>query len=88
MYLHICIMCIFYLYLLIYDHTLVYGLLGSNNIWNLRVQKNRTIGKIAFTVVQIIFLAMPITNQKLSFDIFMIGSLLNIFMEHDPYLIT
>ncbi len=26
---------------------------------------------------------MHITNQKLSFDIFMVGSLQNIFMEHD-----
>ncbi len=29
------------------------------------------------------FLAMHITNQKLSFDIFTIGNLQNIFMEHD-----
>ncbi len=29
------------------------------------------------------FLAMHITNQKLSFDIFMVGNLLNIFTEHD-----
>ncbi len=29
------------------------------------------------------FLAMHITNQKLSFDTFMVGNLLNIFMEHD-----
>ncbi len=29
------------------------------------------------------FLAMHITNQKLSFDIFMVGHLQNIFMEHD-----
>ncbi len=28
-------------------------------------------------------LAMHITNQKLSFDKFMVGNLLNIFMEHD-----
>ncbi len=26
---------------------------------------------------------MHITNQKLSFDIFTVGNLLNIFMEHD-----
>ncbi len=31
------------------------------------------------------FLAMHITNQKLSFDIFTVGNLQNIFMEHDPY---
>ncbi len=28
------------------------------------------------------FLAMHITNQKLSFNIFTVGNLLNIFMEH------
>ncbi len=41
-------------------------------IWNLREQKNLNIEKIAFKVVQIKFLAMHITNQKLSFDIFTI----------------
>ncbi len=45
-----------------------------------RVQKNLNIEKIIFKVVQIKFLAMHITNQKLSFDIFTVG---NIFMEHD-----
>ncbi len=34
------------------------------------------------------FLAMHITNQKLSFYIFMVGNLQNIFMEHDIYLIS
>ncbi len=34
------------------------------------------------------FLAMHITNQKLSFDIFTVGNSLNIFMEHDIYLIS
>ncbi len=29
------------------------------------------------------FLSMHITNQKLSFDIFTVGNLQNIFMEHD-----
>ncbi len=33
------------------------------------------------------FLAMHITNQKLRFDIFTVGNLQNIFMEHDLYLI-
>ncbi len=33
-------------------------------------KKNLNIEKIAFEVVQIKFLAMHITNQKLSFDIF------------------
>ncbi len=57
-------------------------------IWNLRVQKNLNIKKIIFKVVQMKFLAMHITNQKLSFDIFTVGHLQNIFMEHDLYLIS
>ncbi len=48
------------------------------------MQTNLNIEKIIFKVqVQIKFLAMHITNQKLSFDIFTAGNLLNIFMEHD-----
>ncbi len=34
------------------------------------------------------FLAVYITNQKLSFNIFTIGNLQNIFMEHDLYLLS
>ncbi len=49
-------------------------------IWNLRVQKNLNIEKIIFKVVQIKFLAMHITNQKLHLDMFTVQ---NIFMEHD-----
>ncbi len=55
---------------------------------NLRMQKNLNNEKITFKVIQMKFLAMHITNQKLSFDIFTIGNLLNIFMEHDLYLIS
>ncbi len=40
---------------------------------NLRVQKNLNIEKIAFYVLQMKFLAMHITNQKLSFDVFTVG---------------
>ncbi len=47
------------------------------------MQKNLNIEKIIFKVVQMKFLAMHINNQQLSFDIFMVGNLLNIFMEHD-----
>ncbi len=47
------------------------------------MQKNLNIEKITFKVVQMKFLAMHITNQKLSFDIFMVGNVQNIFMEHD-----
>ncbi len=52
-------------------------------IWNLSVPKNLNIEKIIFKVVQMKFLSMHITHQKLSFDIFMVGNLQNIFMEHD-----
>ncbi len=47
------------------------------------MQKNLNIEKITFKVVQIKFLAMHITNTKISFDIFMVGNVQNIFMEHD-----
>ncbi len=36
--------------------------------------ENLNIEKIIFKVVQMKFLAMHITNQKLSFDIFMVGN--------------
>ncbi len=53
---------------------------------NLESEKNLNIEKIAFIkVVQIMFLAMHITNQKLSFDLCMVR---HIFMEHDLYLIS
>ncbi len=68
-----------------YDRTIF----GQNTIiWNLRVQKNANIEKISFKVVQIKFLAMHITYQKFNFYIFTVGNLLNIFMEHDLYLIS
>ncbi len=50
--------------------------------------KNLNIEKIAFKVVQMKFLAMHITNKKLSFDILTVGNLQNIFMEHDLYIIS
>ncbi len=46
-------------------------------------KKNLNIEKIIFKVVQMKFSAMHITNQKSSFDIFTVGNLQNIFMEHD-----
>ncbi len=56
----------------------MYGLLGSDIYLaeiqlfeNLRVQKNLNIAKIAFKVLQMKFLAMHITIQKWSFDVFM-----------------
>ncbi len=56
-------------------------------IWNLRVQKYLNIEKITLKLFKWSFLAMHITNQKLSFDIFTVRNLQNIFMEHDLYLI-
>ncbi len=47
------------------------------------MQKHLNIEKIIFKVVQMKFLAMHITNQKFNFDIFTVGNLQNIFMEHD-----
>ncbi len=52
------------------------------------MQKNLNIEKITFKVVQMKSLAMHITNQKLSFAIFTVRNLQNIFMEHDLYLIS
>ncbi len=49
--------------------------------------KNLNIEKIAFKVVQMKSLAMHITNKKLSFAIFTVGNVQNIFMEHDLYLV-
>ncbi len=70
----------------------MYGLLGYYNIWlkiwNVRVQRNLNIEKIAFKIVQMKFLAMYITNQKLRFNIFTVGNLPNIFMEHDLYVMS
>ncbi len=50
--------------------------------------KNLNTEKIAFKVVEFKFLAMHITNKKLSFNIFIVGHLRNIFMEHDLSLIS
>ncbi len=55
----------------------------SENLESEGAKKNVNIEKIIFKVVQMKFLAMHITNNKLSLNIFMVGNLLNIFMEHD-----
>ncbi len=55
---------------------------------NLRVQTNQNVEKIAFKIVQIKSLAMHITYQKFNFDIFTVGNLHNIFMEHNLCLIS
>ncbi len=53
----------------------------KSGIWGCK--KNLNIQKIIFKVIQMKFLAMHITNQKLSFNIFTVGNVQNIFMEHD-----
>ncbi len=71
-----------------YDTTIFWSRYTYSKIWNLREQKNLNIDTITFKVVQMKSLAMHITNQKLSFDIFTVGNLQNIFMEHDLYLMS
>ncbi len=70
----------------------MYGLLGYDNIWpRCNYLKNQNIEKIAFKVVQMKFLAIHITNQKLSFVLFYFIvklNLQNIFMEHILYWIS
>ncbi len=60
----------------------------KSGIWGCKTNLN--IEKIAFKIVQMKSLAMHITNQKWSFDIFMVctANVQNIFMEHDLYLIS
>ncbi len=65
-----------------YDRTIFVNLESEG------AKKNLNIEKIIFKVVQIKFLTMHITNQKLCFDILTVGNLQNIFMGHDLYLIS
>ncbi len=58
---------------------------------NLESEDAKTIKilrKSPLNLVQIKSVAMDITNQKLSFEIFTVGHLQNIFMEHDLYVIS
>ncbi len=57
--------------------------LWKSGIWVYK--KNRNNEKITFKLVQIKFLAMHITNQKLRFEIFTIGNVQSIFMERDLF---
>ncbi len=68
--------------LLGYDHIL----LRCNylKIWNLRVLKTSKY----WVNRQMKFFAMPITNKKISLDIFMEGNVSNIFMVHELYLMV
>ncbi len=60
-----------------YDRTIFVNLESEG------AKKNLNIEKIIFKVVQMKFLAMHITNHKISFDIFMVENVLIIFMKHD-----
>ncbi len=73
----------------------MYGLLGYltkiqlfENLESEGAKNIPNIEKIVFKVVQMKFLAMHITNQKLRFYIFTVGNLQNIFMEHNLYLMS
>ncbi len=59
-----------------YDRTIFVNLESES------AKKNLNIEKIIFKVVQMKFLAMHITDQKLRFNIFTVGNWLNIFIEH------
>ncbi len=50
--------------------------------------KHLNIEKIAFKVVHMKFLGIHITNPKLNLNIFTVGHLDNIFLEHDLFLIS
>ncbi len=60
----------------------------SENLESEGAKKIKILRKITFKVVQMKFLAMHITNQKLSFDIFTVGNSQNILMEHDLTLMS
>ncbi len=51
-------------------------------------KKNLHIEKIAFKVVKMKFLAMHISNLKISFYIFTVENIQNIFMEHYLHLVS
>lgn len=59
----------------------------------LKVKKKKELAEIQLKILRsqkfkaISILAMHLTDQKLSFDMFTLGKLHNIFMEHDLYLI-
>jgi len=71
----------------------MYGLLLLDNIarylniWNLRVQKKQKKTKVV-KVVNLCSRVCSIHSHKYMFDIFTVGNLLNICMEHDLYLIS
>ncbi len=57
---------------------------GQDTTMESEVAKKSKYEKIAFKVIQM----KHITNQKLSLNIFTVGNLLNIFIEHDLYLMS
>ncbi len=68
-----------------------WSLTWDTTIWKSGIwgsEKNLDIEKITFKDVEMKFLAMHITNQKISFNIFMVGNVQNIFMAHGLYLIS
>ncbi len=66
-----------------YDRTIFVwdATIWKSGIWGCK--KNLNIEKIIFKVIQMKFLAMHVTNQKLSFYIFTVRNVQTIVMEHD-----
>ncbi len=60
----------------------------DTTIWKSGIWGSKKIEILRKSPVQMKFLSMHITNQKLSFDIFTVGNVQNIFMEHDLYLMS
>ncbi len=58
------------------------------NMESKAVQNDPNIKKISYKVFPNEVFELHITNQKLSFSIFTVGNLQNIFMEHNLYLIS
>ncbi len=58
------------------------------NIFEYKEAEGGSIVKIALKVAWMKFLAMHITNKKISFYIFAVGNLQNIFMEHDLWFLA
>ncbi len=73
-----CVRVCVYMYIINKHSTQICDNICKSGIWGCKKKLN--IENIIFKVVQMTFLAMHITNQKLCFDIFTVQ---NIFMEHD-----
>ncbi len=65
----------------------MYRCLADIQLFKKSAVRGLNIEKITFKVVQIKFLAMHITKQKLRFVMFTVGNLQKIYLEHDLYIL-